>query len=389
VQDPAPVRRHLGRRIVAIVLVVLTALLAPLAISAVWIHERILTTDGWVDTVAPLAEDPAVIDAVSQRIVNTIFERADVQDRITDILPGPVDALGRTFTNSLRNLATSQTQRFLESEAFQSLWEEANRVAHEQVVAMFSGQGDALENHDGQVVLDLGAVADKVRQRLVDHGVGVLRRVSIPKGQAGIVLFQSDAVTQFQTVFRLLDQLWIALPIAFLVVAAAAIAVSVRRRRTVVELGLAVAAGLLLLLAGLHYARREYLSAATNAQLNGEAAESVFDTITSKLETWTWMLLVVALVAAVAAFLSDPGKLEWVARKLHGDRAANRSGVAPWMRQHRLALSVGGAAAALVVLAIWPSPTLLVVVVVLVLLAFYLGMVTAIARLTTPDNADV
>ena len=52
---------------------------------------------------------------------------------------------------------------------------------------------------------------------------------------------------------------------------------------------------LTLLLAGLHYARREYLSAAANTQLNGEAAESVFDTIVSKLETWTWLLLVVLL----------------------------------------------------------------------------------------------
>jgi len=366
------------------VLVVLSALLAPLAVSAVWVHERILTTDGWVDTVAPLADDPAVIDAMSARIVNTIFERADIQDRITDILPGPVDALGRTFTNSLRNLATTQTEKFLESDAFQSLWEEANRVAHEQVVAMFSGQGDALENHNGQVVLDLGAVADKVRERLVDHGVGILKRVSIPKGQTEIVLFQSDLVTQLQTVFRLLDQLWIALPIAFLVVVAAAIAVSVRRRRTVVGLGLAVAAGSLLLLAGLHYARREYLSAATNAQLNGEAAESVFETIVSKLETWTWAVLVVALVAAVAAFLSDPRKIEWIARKLHGEQAANRSGVAPWVRQYRTALRVGGAAVALVLIAIWPSPTLKVVVVILVLLAFALGIVGAISRLATP-----
>lgn len=371
-------------------LVVLTALLAPLSVAAVWLHDRILTTDGWVETVAPLADDPAVIDAVSQRIVNTIFERADVQDRITDILPGPVDALGRTFTNSLRNLATNQTQRFLESDTFQSLWEDANRIAHEQVVAMFSGRGDALKNHNGEVVLDLGAAADEVRQRLVDNGVGILRRVSIPKGQAEIVLFQSDAVTKLQTVFRLLDQLWLALPIAFVVVAAAAIAVSVRRRRTVVELALAVAAGSLLLLAGLHYARREYLSAAANAQLNGEAAESVFDTITTKLETWTWMLLVVALVAAAAAFLSDPRKIEWVARKLHGETAANRSGVAPWVREHRLAVGVGGAAAALVVLAIWPSPTLLVVVAVLVLLAFYLGIVTAVARLAAePSDSAV
>jgi hypothetical protein len=370
-------------------LVVVTALLAPLAVTAVWLHERVLTTDGWVETVAPLADDPAVIDAVSQRVVNAIFEKADVQNKIAGILPGPVDALGRTFTNSLHDFATKQTQRFLESDAFQSLWEDANRIAHQQVVAMFSGQGDALENHDGQVVLDLGTVADQVRERLVDRGVGVLKRVHIPSGQAQIVLFESDTVSQLSTVFRVLDQLWIVLPIAFVVVGSAAIAVSVRRRRTVVELGLAVAAGSLLLIAGLHFARREYLSAASGAQLNGEAAESVFDTIVTKLESWTWALLVVALVAAVAAFLSDPRKLEWLARTLHGEEPANRTGIAPWVRAHRLALGVGGAAAALVVLAVWPSPTLQVVVVIAVVLAFYLGVVTAIGRLSrTRSDAD-
>jgi hypothetical protein len=115
----------------------------------------------------------------------------------------------------------------------------------------------------------------------------------------------------------------------------------------------------------------------------------VFDTIVSKLETWTWVLVVVALVAASAAFLSDPRKIEWVARRLHGAEAANRSGVAPWVRGHRIALGAGGAAAALVLLAIWPSPTLQVVVVILVLLAFYLGIVTAIARLAkTAESAD-
>jgi hypothetical protein len=102
---------------------------------------------------------------------------------------------------------------------------------------------------------------------------------------------------------------------------------------------------------------------------------------------------VVSLVAAAAAFLSDPKKLEWVARRLHGDEVAIRSGVAPWVRAHQLALSVGGAAAALVLLAVWPSPTLQVVVVIPVLLAFYLGIVSAIGRLTTPtsdpsDTAD-
>ena len=106
-----------ARRIFAVVLVVFAAVLAPLTITAYWIHDRIMSTDGYVETVAPLADNQDITDAIAERVVNTLFERADVQKRITDVLPGPVDALGRTFSNSLRNLATNQAENFLESDA--------------------------------------------------------------------------------------------------------------------------------------------------------------------------------------------------------------------------------------------------------------------------------
>jgi len=171
VTAPRPKR---WRRIVAVLLVVLAAFLAPLTVTAVWLHDRILSTDGYVETVTPLVNDPAVTDALANRIVTELFAATDLEKRVTSALPGPVDVLGPALTGSLRNLATATTERFLESDAFERLWIRANTVAHEQIVAMFSGKGKAVSQHDDAIVLDLGVVADAGRDKLVDRGGGVL-----------------------------------------------------------------------------------------------------------------------------------------------------------------------------------------------------------------------
>ena len=368
------------RSVVAILLVVLAALLAPLAVTAVWLHERILSTDGYVETVAPLVDDPAVTDAIANRVVDQLFRVADVQQRVTDALPGPVDALGRTFTSSLRNLATTQTENLLESDAFAKLWEQANRVAHEQVVAMFSGDGDAVSSDDNAVVLDLGVVADKVRLKLVDQGVGILKRVSIPKGSIEVTLFQSDLVPKLQTAFRVLDELATILPILFVVVVIAAVAIAPRRRRIVAGLGLGVAAATSLVLVGLDLGRRETVSQATSADLNTDATKAVYDTLVTALRDWSWLLIVFGLFVALVTLVSNPGWIGRVVEQLRGS-SPEVPAAAAWVRRNRLALWAGVIGLALLALVVWPTPTLLVVALVVLVTAFVLALVTALARM--------
>ena len=387
--DPAPKSAPAGpprwRSIVAIVLVVFAAFLAPLTLAATWVHHRILSTDGYVATVAPLANDPAVTDAIANRVVAELFAATDVQKRVTDALPGPVDALGRSLTNSLQNLAITQTENLLESNAFASLWEQANRVAHEQVVAMFSGKSDAVSDNDGKVVLDLGAVADKVRLKLVDQGVGILKRVSVPKNSIEVTLFQSDLVPKLQTLFRVLDDLAAILPILLGVVIVAALAIAPRRRRIVVGLGLGIAGATALVLIALDVGRRVTLNQADSADLNKDATKAVYDTLVTALRDWAWLVVVVALFVAVVALVSNPDWIGRVAERLHGS-SPETPPVAVWVRRNRLALWGGVVGVALVTLVVWPTPTLLVVGVVAVVMAFALALVTALSRMKGTDS---
>src|SRR4051812_42158444 len=81
VMSPPPRGPRAGRwrPFAATALIVVAALLAPLSIVASWAHDEVADTDRYVASVAPLASDPAVQDAVINRITTEIFNRVDVQ----------------------------------------------------------------------------------------------------------------------------------------------------------------------------------------------------------------------------------------------------------------------------------------------------------------------
>src|SRR3954447_20376920 len=63
----------------AFFLIVVSCLLAPLSVTAVWASQQVSDTDRYVATVAPLADDPAVQRAVADAVAREIFQRLDLQ----------------------------------------------------------------------------------------------------------------------------------------------------------------------------------------------------------------------------------------------------------------------------------------------------------------------
>ena len=84
VAEPPPVvpptrpRRQRWRSIVATLLIVIGCIMAPLSVVAVWTKNLVTDTDRYVTTVAPLARDPAIQNAVANKITTEIFSRLDV-----------------------------------------------------------------------------------------------------------------------------------------------------------------------------------------------------------------------------------------------------------------------------------------------------------------------
>ena len=71
--------RQRWRSVVATLLIVIACILAPVAGVAVWMKNLVTDTDRYVTTVAPLARDPAIQNAVADKITAEIFAHVDVQ----------------------------------------------------------------------------------------------------------------------------------------------------------------------------------------------------------------------------------------------------------------------------------------------------------------------
>ena len=195
---------------VVTVLIIVMAVLAPLSVVARWAHDTVSDTDRYVETVAPLASDPAVQAAVIDRITTEITTRLQV-DAVTDqavdaladrglppLASASLKALSGPLADAINGFVEKQVTALVESDAFQTAWEEANRQAHTQMVAVLTGKDtDQVEITDNAVSINLATMIDTVKQRLIDRGFTLAER--LPAVDAQFTIFQSDDITKAQT----------------------------------------------------------------------------------------------------------------------------------------------------------------------------------------------
>ena len=90
--QPVTTERHVGRSVTAIVLFVVATLLLIPAVVGHWGNRTVIDTDRYVDTVAPLIDQPEVQAALSTAVTDQITAQLDteaqVQKLLGNVLPG-------------------------------------------------------------------------------------------------------------------------------------------------------------------------------------------------------------------------------------------------------------------------------------------------------------
>lgn len=324
---PAGERRGWWRPVVSGVLILLAAVVAPLSVLATWSNGQIQDTDRYLATVAPLAKDPDVQKAVAARIEEVIFSYLDVDAAVDEVvtaledrgLPdraaGTLEALSGPLASGVRSFVGDRILALVQSETFEQAWVEANRTAHDELVAALNGETDgAVEIDRGAVNVNLATLINTVKQQLVDAGLGIAER--IPEVSASFAIVQSDDLATVQSLIGMLDELSTWLPVVGLFLIGAAVLVARDRRRTLLASGLAVAASMLLLGVTLNVLRPFYLDALP-ASSSTAAAGAVYDQLVSFIRVALRGVLVIALTVAVVAWLSAA----------HGSGASARRGL--------------------------------------------------------------
>ncbi|MFI9294298.1 hypothetical protein [Streptomyces gardneri] len=391
-----PPPRHRLRSFCAALLVVIGCVLVPLGIVASWTSDIVGDTDRYVQTVAPLAEDPAVQAAVTDRVTNAVMDHIDLASLLegvaSDQRPLVQKALGRlggSLESSVASFVRDRAQDVVGSQAFATLWTDANRAIHTSVDRALTGSDDgAVKIETDSVTLDLAPVIERVKERLVDSGLTVAAK--IPEIHTSFTILRSDDIGKVKTGFSLLQLMGVWLPVIAVLLVAAGVLLAARRRRTLIAAALGVAFAAIVLGAALTVFRPVYLNALP-AGVSPAAAGSVYDTLIRYLRTSVRVYAVLGVLVALAAWLSGPSRPAVLTRGLWhsgisatratADRAGMRLGpVGPFVRRYRTWLTwilVAGAAAACV---FWPHPTGWVVVGLALALLFALAVTAFLAE---------
>jgi hypothetical protein len=317
-EGPQARRRGFWRSFVVVICLVAVTVLSPLCIVAAWANREISSTDTYVSTVAPLASDPAVQEAVSTRVADEVITRLNVPE-ITDLTIaaleqrglGPratatLDALRTPLVGAIENFIRTQVQRLIASDTFADAWVAANREAHAQLVAVLTGDtGSSSVDVSGTTVsLNLAALIDAVKAELVDRGFQLAER--IPEVNASFVIIQSADLGKAQTGFRLLQHLRVALPAIAIALLGIAVFVSSNRRKTAIAGMLCIAGGMLLLGFAIAIFRSVYLGAIPADQVPHAAAAAIYDALVRFIRSNLRGVLLLAVLVAAGRWVTGP-----------------------------------------------------------------------------------
>jgi hypothetical protein len=399
--------RQRWRTIVAVLLIVVACVLAPLSVVAIWTRNQVTNTDRYVATVSPLARDPAIQAALADQITAQVFNYIDVKGLTTQAaqalasrgtLPPQVadqlQALAVPIANGVQSFTRDQVGKVVASDAFADAWVQANRAAHAELVKALTGEGGgAVTVENDTVSVNLAAFIQVVKQRLLDSGFTLAAR--IPEVQASFVLFQSKDITRVRAGFNLLNTLGVWLPIVTLVLLVLGVYVAKDHRRALVGAALGVAIGMVVLALALAVFRSIYLDAVPASVLPHDAAAVLYDTIVRFLRLGLRTILVLALVVAAGAFLSGQsvtairtrqGLARAIASLQGGaEQAGLRTGpVGTWVGAHKRALRIAAVVAASLALVFWGRPTGKVVIGLALALLVVLAIIEFLARPPKP-----
>jgi hypothetical protein len=394
-----PVRRRRGWRTpVAVVLIVVGCVLAPLSVVAVWTANQVSDTSRYVANVEPLIKDPAIQNALTDKLTAEIVAKINVKG-LTDQVAADLARKGlpragtllRGVSGSLASgvagFVHSSIHKIITGPRMANAWVQVNRVASQALVAVLSGRAasnGAVGVRNGQVTLDLAPLEAVAKQDLVARGLTVAGK--IPIVHATVALFPSKNLVKAQKAYRLINDVKIVLPILTLVLLGLGVFIARRPRRALIGAGLGFAASMLVLGAGLLIARNLYLNSVPAGTVPADAAAAAFDILVRFIKAALRTLLVAGLVVAAGAFFTGPSAAavrtrhalsSGLGRLRHGGQSGP---VSWWTYAHRHALRIGAVALAALVFVFWGQPTAVVVIVIAVLLLVVLGLIEVIGR---------
>jgi hypothetical protein len=375
-----PRRRAVRTRgVVAVALVVVTSILFTVSVTAVWARRNALNTDRYVETIGPVAQDVRVQRALGRYITDQAMSAIDPEELFKSALPERGQILAAPLTSALRGFVNDRVNAFLATDEFSRLWVRINEVAHERVVDVLNGDlPPSLQVQGNDVVVNMIPVIDQVLARIGEASPEIFGRTvnlptvtvdeipedaiqkvesalgrPLPDNFGQFTVFDASKLQQVQDTVTLFNRLVVVTVILAVVLFALTLWVSPRRRRTLLQLMVGIALGIVII-------RRLGLRLEDDVvelvkPENRDAVKAIVGAfVSSLLDATAWILGIAAAIAVIALLTGPYG---WARRLRRGTvsgaqaaagaarSAINRQPddpVVAWVGAHREVLQAGG-----------------------------------------------
>ncbi len=407
-------RMRRTRGVLAVVGVLLSCILLVATVAGVWARRSFLRTDTFSERAGSLIDKPEVQAALSIYLADQINQLIDPESLLEEALPDRAQVLAVPLSNAVESFITDQVATFVASEPFANLWKGAVEVAHTRATALLEGESDVVTAEGDRIVIDLlpvingilaliGEQSPEIFGRTVDlptvtvedvpeearQRLGDALGIDIDDDFGTFTVYDDGALSSAQEAVRLVDKFMWVLVVLTPLMMAATIAVSARRRRTLLQLTVGAAIGMIILRRFVLLFEQELLDL-VRVETNRPAVEVTADVFLQPLLTGALWVGIFALAVAVVAALSGPYRWAVTLRTRVADGArglanlvsdkAQDDATADWALEHVDALRIAGAVVG-VALLWWIDLTWArFLVVVLVVGAYELAVGALVAR---------
>ena len=301
-----------GRRWTVRGLVVVASVLCLLSVLSIWVDKVALDNDVYTTTSSKLLQDPKVQSALANYLVDQLYTNTDVEAQIEAALPPRLKPLAGPAATAIRPYAVQGAERLLASPIAQGLWRVANQEAHKRfVILVTSGDSGRLSSSNGNVVLDLQPILDRLAG---GFGNGALA-AALPADAGQIVIIQSDQLDTVQTITHWLQQVADYLWAVTLLLYALAVYLARGDRRWAVRLsGFGLIAVGIVLIIGRHVAGNYLVHALANYPNAQAASGDVWNILTERLTSANVTIMIVGILIVLWAWLSGAGRRAIAAR---------------------------------------------------------------------------
>jgi hypothetical protein len=311
-----------GRRRLVRALVILGSILAFLSVLAIWTERQALNTDDWVDTSGQLLENETIRGALSDYLVDQLYENVDVRKELEEKFPEETKELAGPAASGLRQVAGGLAEKALETSTAQELWEETNRTTHEQLLAVLENKKEAVETDEGNVRLNLGGLLTNFAEQV---GIGESLAEKLPPDAAHIEILKSDQLKTAQDIAVAIKGL--ALLLSILTFAAFGAAIYLAREErwvTVLLSGIGLVAAGFAVVVARHVAGGIVVDQLVKTESVKPAGEAAWSIGTSLMTSIATTVIVVGILFLIAGWLASPT----------GGARATRRYLAPTLHLH-------------------------------------------------------